>query len=117
MLYWIEILLHFFRANKGERLGTKKVTAMDEHRQKRNLIPLKKALAKGGFGKTKAYELIDQEKIIAYRMGGDLPLNFHPVAVRVSGFCTPSGAGGATGDRRSWSGLRSRSPVAVNVAA
>ena len=70
MLYWIEILLHFFRANKGERLGTKKVTAMDEHRQKRNLIPLKKALAKGGFGKTKAYELIDQEKIIAYRMGG-----------------------------------------------
>jgi hypothetical protein len=47
----------------------------------------------------------------------DLPLNVHPVAVRVSGFCTPSGAGGATGDRRSWSGLRSRSPVAVNVAA
>ncbi|MFH0303413.1 RNA-directed DNA polymerase, partial [Bradyrhizobium sp. 31Argb] len=25
----------------------------------------------------------------------DLPLNFHPAAVRVSGFCTPSGAGGA----------------------
>jgi hypothetical protein len=47
----------------------------------------------------------------------DLPLNFHPAAVRVSGFCTPCGAGGATGDRRSWSGLRSRSPVAVNVAA
>jgi hypothetical protein len=47
----------------------------------------------------------------------DLPLNFHPAAIRVSGFCTPSGAGGATGDRRSWSGLRSRSPVAVNVAA
>ena len=47
----------------------------------------------------------------------DLPLKFHPAAVRVSGFCTPSGAGGATGDRRSWSGLRSRSPVAVNVAA
>jgi RNA-directed DNA polymerase len=47
----------------------------------------------------------------------DLPPNFHPAAVRVSGFCTPSGAGGATGDRRSWSGLRSRSPVAVNVAA
>jgi len=47
----------------------------------------------------------------------DLPPNFHPAAVRVWGFCTPSGAGGATGDRRSWSGLRSRSPVAVNVAA
>lgn len=26
----------------------------------------------------------------------DLPLNVHPVAVRVSGFCTPSGAGGLT---------------------
>jgi transposase len=47
----------------------------------------------------------------------DLPLHFHPVAVRVSGFCTPSGAGGATDDRRSWSGLRSRSSVAVRWAA
>jgi len=47
----------------------------------------------------------------------DLPPNFHPAAVRVPGGFTPSGAGGATGDRRSWSGLRSRSPVAVNVAA
>ena len=36
---------------------------MGEHHQKRNLIPLKKALVKGGFGKTKAYELIEQEKI------------------------------------------------------
>jgi hypothetical protein len=26
---------------------------------------------------------------------GDLPLNFHPAAVRVSGFCTPSGTGAA----------------------
>ena len=47
----------------------------------------------------------------------DLPLNFHPAAIRVSADFTPSSAGGATGDRRSWSGLRSRSPVAVNVAA
>jgi ribonuclease BN (tRNA processing enzyme) len=47
----------------------------------------------------------------------DLPPNFHPVAVRVSGVCTPAGAVGATGDRRSWSGLRSRSSVAVNAAA
>jgi hypothetical protein len=47
----------------------------------------------------------------------DLPLNFHPAAVRVSAFCTPSGAGGATDDRRSWSGLRSRSSVAVRWAA
>ena len=43
---------------------------MNEHHQKRNLIPLKTALTKGGFGRTKAYELIDQEKIIAYKMGG-----------------------------------------------
>ena len=47
----------------------------------------------------------------------DLPLNFHPVAIRVSADFTPSGVDGATCDRRSWSGLRSRSPVAVNVAA
>jgi hypothetical protein len=47
----------------------------------------------------------------------DLPPNFHPAAVRVSGVCTPAGAVGATGDRRSWSGLRSRSSVAVNAAA
>ncbi|MVT55735.1 hypothetical protein GPL17_35625, partial [Bradyrhizobium yuanmingense] len=45
-------------------------------------------------------------------LSNDLPLDFHPAAVRVSGFCTPSGAGGATDDRRSWSGLRSRSSVA-----
>ena len=43
---------------------------MGEHHQKLNLIPLKKALVKGGFGKTKAYELIDQEKIAAYKMDG-----------------------------------------------
>jgi hypothetical protein len=46
-------------------------------------------------------------------MHADLPLSFHPAAARVSEFCTPSGAGGATDDRRSWSGLRSRSSVAV----
>ena len=47
----------------------------------------------------------------------DLPLNFHPAAVRVSEFCTPCGAGEATGDRRSWSVLRSRASVAVRLAA
>lgn len=36
----------------------------------------------------------------------DLPLNFHPAAVRVSGFCTPSGAG--------WS--KGRSAALVGVA-
>ena len=48
---------------------------------------------------------------------GDLPPNFHPVAIRVPGDFTPCGVGEATDDRRSWSGLRSRSSVAVNVAA
>jgi hypothetical protein len=43
---------------------------MDEHQQKRNLIPLKRALVKGGFGKTKLYELIAKGKIVAYRMEG-----------------------------------------------
>jgi transposase-like protein len=47
----------------------------------------------------------------------DLPLNFHPLAIRVSAGFTPSGAGVATCDRRSWSGLRSRSHVAVRLAA
>jgi hypothetical protein len=47
---------------------------------------------------------------------GDLPLNFHPAAIRVSADFTPSGAGRATCDRRSWSELRSRSDVAVRSA-
>jgi hypothetical protein len=62
-----ESLRHFPMANKGERLGTKKVVVMSE---KRNLIPLKKALVKGGFGKTKAYALIEKGKVIAYKMDG-----------------------------------------------
>src|ERR1700730_5742050 len=47
----------------------------------------------------------------------DLPLNFHPAAIRVSAGVTRAGAGRATCDRRSWSGLRSRSHVAVRLAA
>jgi hypothetical protein len=47
----------------------------------------------------------------------DLPLVCHPAAIRASAGFTPCGAVGATGDRRSWSGLRSRSPVAVKLAA
>ncbi|WP_193399654.1 hypothetical protein [Bradyrhizobium tropiciagri] len=35
---------------------------LGEPRQKRNLIPLKKALERGGFGRTKAYELINEGK-------------------------------------------------------
>jgi hypothetical protein len=37
------------------------------------------------------------------RMVVDLPLNFHPRAIRASAGFTPWGAGGATCDRRSWS--------------
>ena len=47
----------------------------------------------------------------------DLPLNIHPAAIRVSADFTPWGVGGATGGRRSWSGLRSRSPVELRFAA
>jgi len=47
----------------------------------------------------------------------DLPLNFHPKAIRASADFTPWGAGGATCDRRSWSGLRRRSRVAERLAA
>jgi hypothetical protein len=43
---------------------------MDDSRQKRNLIPLKKALERGGFGRTKAYKLIKKGKIMAYKMEG-----------------------------------------------
>ena len=38
--------------------------------KKRNLITLKKACEKGGFGRTKAYKLINEGKIIAYKMEG-----------------------------------------------
>ena len=47
----------------------------------------------------------------------DLPLKFHPAAIRASAWFTPWGAGGATCDRRSWSGLRRRSRVAERLAA
>jgi hypothetical protein len=55
--------------------------------------------------------------LIGQFMTDDLPLKFHPVAIRVSADVTPFGAGGATCDRRSWSGLRSRSHVAARLAA
>ena len=47
----------------------------------------------------------------------DLPLSFHPTGLRASAGFTRWGAGGATGDRLSWSGLRSRSHVAERLAA
>ncbi len=71
----------------------------------------------------KEHEGVSQDEIIALfqqlrRFGAiDLPLNFHPTAIRVPFVVTPEGADGATGDRRSWSGLRSRSSVAVRLAA
>lgn len=46
----------------------------------------------------------------------DLPLKFRPVASRVPVFDTPEDADVATGDRRSWSGLRSRSLAAMRLA-
>jgi hypothetical protein len=42
-----------------------------------------------------------------YEVSDDLPLMFHPAAIRASAVDTPSGAVRATGKRRSWSGLRS----------
>jgi hypothetical protein len=47
----------------------------------------------------------------------DLPLVCHPAAIRASARFASCDAGLATGDRRSWSGLRSRSPVALRLAA
>jgi SNF2 family DNA or RNA helicase len=63
------------------------------------------------------YDLPWNPMIVEQRIGRDLLLNFHPTAVRVSGGFTPLDAGGATCDRRSWSGLRSRSHVAWRLAA
>jgi excisionase family DNA binding protein len=37
--------------------------------EKRNLIPMKTALEKLGCKRTKAYELIKEGKLIAYKMG------------------------------------------------
>ena len=50
-------------------------------------------------------------------MPDDLPLNIHPKAIRAWAGFTPWGAGGATCDRRSCSGLRRRSRVVERLAA
>jgi hypothetical protein len=69
--------------------------------QKRNLIPLKRALVKGGFGKTKIYELIDQEKITAFKMDGKTMIDadsidaYHQSLPRI-----PPGGGKQTPRRR-----------------
>jgi hypothetical protein len=55
-------------------------------------------------------------RITSYR-DDDLPLNLHPRAIRASAGFEPWGAGGATCDRRSWSGLRRRSRVVGRLAA
>jgi hypothetical protein len=60
---------------------------------------------------------ISAEIVAGTPRGFDLPRRCHPAAIRASAGFTPFGAVGATGDRRSWSGLRSRSSVAENVAA
>jgi hypothetical protein len=58
-----------------------------------------------------------QISLLAAKALPDLPLNFHPAGIRASAGFMPWGAGGATCDRRSWSGLRSRSHVAERLAA
>jgi hypothetical protein len=69
--------------------------------EKRNLIPLKKALVKGGFGKTKAYELIEKQKIAAYKMDGKTMIDadsidaYHLTLPRI-----PPGGGKQTPRRR-----------------
>ena len=47
----------------------------------------------------------------------DLPLNFHPAAIRASAGFTPSGAGGAMCGRPGWSGLPGRPRIAMRLAA
>jgi hypothetical protein len=42
---------------------------MSDEKPKRNLITMKATLAKGGFKRTKAYELINAGIIVAYKMG------------------------------------------------
>lgn len=59
----------------------------------------------------------DYRKAYQELVSSDLPLVCHPAAIRASAGFTPCGVGLATGDRRSWSGLRSRSSVAVKLAA
>lgn len=55
--------------------GIKTVPSADDHsvigfpRQRRRLVPFKDGLAYGGFGRTKAYELIAEGKIMAVKMG------------------------------------------------
>jgi hypothetical protein len=58
-----------------------------------------------------------REEPKVYLAAIDLPRNFHPKAIRALAGFTPWGAGGATCDRRSWSGLRSRSRVVERLAA
>ena len=52
---------------------------MDELHHKRNLIPLKKALERGGFGRTKAYGLIKKGKIVAYKMEGQTMIDVNSI--------------------------------------
>ena len=56
-------------------------------------------------------------KSLPFDVERDLPLNFHPLAIRASADFAPIGAVKATCGRRSWSGLRSRSHVAERLAA
>ncbi len=59
----------------------------------------------GSVSKLRTYS--DGARILGVIIRLDLPLTFHPAAIRASADFAPIGAGGATADLRSWSGLRS----------
>jgi hypothetical protein len=74
------------------------------------------------FGTKEDYPPLQAADVLAFEGGKflknpDLPLNFHPAAIRASTDFTRCGASGATCDRLRRSGLRRRSHVAERLAA
>src|SRR5258705_10415278 len=64
-----------------------------------DLVPRDADTNSGGHQDTSTTGEVGPRNVVVEFLGlGDLPLNFHPALVRASGFCTPSGAGGATDD-------------------
>ncbi len=68
-------------------------------------------------GESLPHESADRNTRFPSRIDTDLPLKFHPAAFRALAGFTPCGAMCATCDRRSWSGLRSRSHAAERESA
>jgi excisionase family DNA binding protein len=54
-------------------------TMADDNRRKRRLVEFKEGCRYGKFGKTKAYELIAQHRIRAYKMGGKTMIDLDSV--------------------------------------